>query len=153
MYDDLRHHIVVQNDNRFAWKTYDNPQNIEEYTLEELKELQQAGEFFFLIENPDFEIASEVGDVVYLCLKYQEYYGDMTDSMVGAWNYAHDIAERVGLDVEQCVVMKILRNSVKYPDYLASNGITYNEARYKSKDLWSTLGGDKTFYRWYSTNY
>lgn len=147
--NELAQHIATQNGNRREWTIHDTPTVIEAYTLEEAQELTDAISLFFLIENPDFEIASEIGDVGYLCLKYQSAFGELPESMIGAWMFAQETAELAGLDMATCIEMKIERNSIKYPDHFSSNGWGYDMAREKSKTLYKTMGGDKAFYRWY----
>lgn len=147
----LSQHIAEQNTNRREWSIHDTPAVIEAYTLEEKQELADAISLFYLIENPDFEVASEIGDVGYLCLKYQEAYGELPETMVAAWSFAQETADLVGLSVFDCIKLKVMRNSWKYSDYMMNNGYGYEEAVKLSKETWARFGGDKKFYEIYSS--
>lgn len=121
--------ILEQNRNRQTWVETDTPAAIADHIQEESTELVDAIKHFDTLPNGEYSIISEVGDILYLTLKFC---GDM------------------GIDPTQAVELKLLRNSLKYPDHFASNGWDYHKARELSKSLWEALGGDNAFYLWHS---
>lgn len=117
---DLIHH---QNEGKLNWrKNFSVPQ-----AAAMLKD--EAGELITAIENdmPAVEVTSELGDIIYL---------------------AFHICSELGIDPRDAVEMKILRNSLKYPDVLNSVG-EYEEGRQISREAWKGLGGDLLFYQMY----
>lgn len=145
----LEHQIVKQNEARREWVIHDTQETLASMIREERAELDFAIEHFDFIQNPDFEVASEVGDVGYLALKYRAEHGNLPPELQADFDFAREIAERVGLDMSECIEMKLLRNAVKYPDTFSSNGWGYQDARRHSKSLYQVFGGDKRFYQWY----
>lgn len=149
MYQELTRQILQQHDNRREWTVNDTPEHLETITLGEYQELIEAIDSFFVLENPDFEVASEVGDVGYLCLLYQEKYGEMPESMAGAWQAAQETCDTTGLQMTDCIGMKVIRNSLKHNDYAYNKGWQYNQATDFAKSFWKDMGGDKQFYKAY----
>jgi NTP pyrophosphatase (non-canonical NTP hydrolase) len=149
MSPELTRQIRLQHDNRREWATTDTPEHLEEITLAEYEELIEAVDSFFVIENPDFEVASEVGDVGYLCLLYQDQYGEMPDTMQSAWQAAVDTCDATGLQMEDCIGMKSETHSNtmttptitdgstrRLPALLNHSGQTWEEISSFTKHIW-----------------
>jgi NTP pyrophosphatase (non-canonical NTP hydrolase) len=126
--ESLQKQIARQNQNRQTWSEHDDPSSLAKQIREESDELVTSVENFDLLPNGVFEVASELGDVLYLALK---------------------MCNDLGLDPAQVVELKLMRNAAKYPDALLNNGWDYDTARVASKELWNHLGGDSAFYHWY----
>ena len=115
----LMHRVVQQTEKKTLWQEHDGPVEVAGFIVTEAEELQEANNN----DGESFEIASEVGDVLYLALK---------------------LCADLGIKPEDAVRMKILRNDLKYPTDLNSEG-DYEEQRAKSQRLWSSMGGDAAF--------
>lgn len=124
--------IAQQNESREQWVNTDTPSTLAEHIVTEANELVEAIENYDCLPDGVYGVVSEIGDVLYLALKL-----------------CHDL----GIDPTDAVELKLLRNSVKYPDYAQSNGWDYQTAATLSRALWTTLGGDKRFYEWHSQHY
>lgn len=124
--------VQSQNENRREWSSHDTPENLAEQILEESGELVDAIRNFDALPHAEYEVVSEVGDILYLALKF---------------------CVEMGIDPAQAVELKLARNSVKYPDEFHSNGWDYDKAREVSKSLWEHLGGDDAFFLWHSLLY
>lgn len=116
----LMYRVNRQSENKVLWETNDSPIAVANMIAGECKELQTA----INDDEEAFEIASEIGDVLYLTLK---------------------LCSQLGIKPEDAVNMKIIRNDLKYPNDLNSFGDTYEGAREKSKTLWEAMGGDIAF--------
>ena len=115
----LMHQVSQQTEKKTLWEEHDGPVEVAGFIVTEAEELQEA------IENDGeaFEIASEVGDVLYLALK---------------------LCADLGIKPEDAIRMKILRNDLKYPTDLNSEG-NYEQQREQSQSLWESMGGDVSF--------
>lgn len=116
-------YIAQQNENRRLWSENDTPENVAAYITEEAQELEEAIQEA-MITGDVFSVASELGDLFYLVEK---------------------LGQMLGIDPEQAAHMKVIRNSLKYPDHIMSNGRSYPEAVRTSKEVWSAMGGDSAF--------
>ena len=114
--------VAAQTEQKALWKDKDDPEKVVEMLAEETEELRQAVQES-MITGDVFNVASEIGDVLYLALKF---------------------CSLVGLSPEDVVQLKILRNDLKYPNDLNSHG-NYESQRGVSKDLWTAMGGDVAF--------
>ena len=119
---EMMHRVVAQTEQRQLWKENDTPESLVDMIAEETEELRVAIQESMLTGDV-FNVASEIGDVLYLALKF---------------------CNAVGLVPEDVVKLKILRNDLKYPNDMNSHG-DYETQRRKSKDLWTAMGGDSTF--------
>ena len=101
------------------WRENGGPYETSIYLRDEADELVKA------IEDDEeaFEVASEIGDVVYLAFK---------------------ICYDLGINPADAVQMKILRNDLKYSTDMNSHG-EYQTSRQVSKAFWGQLGGDVAF--------
>jgi NTP pyrophosphatase (non-canonical NTP hydrolase) len=97
-----------------------NPNRMMELLKQEIDELSVE----IMAENPD-KIAQELPDVVWFCLT---------------------IAEIYGIDLENALWAKALRNEAKYPEEYFQDGMSYEEAHTLCRALWSQYGNDKEFF-------
>jgi len=145
----LQHEIMLQNDSRFAWKQHDDPGNLDAFILQETEELREAVDLA-LIGAGAFELASELGDVFYLFIKRIFSSETQPDPrVIEAMLYAIEIADTAGIDINQAVAMKIMRNDMKYLHGFTNNGYTYEKSRDLSKRQWTLMGGDTAFSEMY----
>lgn len=114
--------VAEQTEQKKLWKEHDDPEQIAKMIGEEVKELQDAIQESML-SGDVFSVASEIGDVLYLALKF---------------------CHSVGLVPEDVVDLKIVRNDLKYPNDMNSYG-DYSTQRQRSKDMWTAMGGDEAF--------
>lgn len=125
---ELARKIHEQNQARQEWQQHDSPHTIATQIAEEAQELVDAVDNYDALPNGVFEIASEIGDILYLALKF---------------------CNDMGLDPEEAVKLKLMRNAIKYPDHFSSNGWEYPLSQKLSKDLYQAMGGDAAFFKWY----
>jgi NTP pyrophosphatase (non-canonical NTP hydrolase) len=121
--------IIDQNHNRKRWRENDSPETLIKQIVEEALELEKSAREFESTQNAEYHLVGEIGDVLYLTLK---------------------LCDELGIRPEDALELKLLRNSVKYPDHLQSNGWDYRKARETSQSLWQNLGGDNAFFLWHS---
>ena len=117
---ELATRISQQSEKKDRWKENDGPYEIAKMILGEAQELVEAIEK----DGEAFEVGSEIGDVFYLTLRLAEY---------------------LGINLYDVLVMKETRNDLKYPTNLNSNGRDYESSIKISKELWAALGGDEGF--------
>jgi NTP pyrophosphatase (non-canonical NTP hydrolase) len=141
--------VINQNNARETWKRNDTPQRVEQLIVEESEELKQAVELA-MIGASAFELASELGDVFYLLIK-RTFLSDepIPLSVQMAINYAKKIAKLTEIDLNKAVLMKVLRNDMKYPASLSDGKIPYKESQDISKEQWRAIGGDYKFSEMY----
>jgi len=145
----LQREILFQNEQRFSWRVNDTHDNLERFILEETAELEKAVELAMLGASA-FEVASELGDVFYLFVKILFVSNEpVSQEVQDAFNYAQEIAELGGFDPNQCALMKIVRNDMKYLHSFANNGYSYEKSRDLSKEQWKMMGGDNRFSEMY----
>ncbi len=120
----ITHKIHAQRQAREEWRV-ETPEQLSEGIIEEAKELLGA----IQLGLPAIEVVGEIGDVLWLAL---------------------GLCAEIGVDPHYAVEMKLLRNSVKYPDSFLSNGWDREKAMELSKSQYENAGGDKNFYDWYT---
>jgi NTP pyrophosphatase (non-canonical NTP hydrolase) len=120
---ELAHYIEQQNVKRQLWDSCDTPEALASMLEDESKELAQSIQEAFVTSDV-FSVASEIGDIQYLLLR---------------------LGSMLGIDPIEAGNMKLIRNSYKYPDHLASNGRDLQPARTVMKESWNGFGGDKRF--------
>lgn len=121
--EQVRLYIREQNEKRQLWEGNDDPTELAQMIQEEAVELVDSINEAMVTDNV-FEVASEIGDVMYLLLR---------------------LCDSIGIDPIQAAEMKVVRNAVKYPDHVMSNGRNYQEAKEASKRFWDSMGGDAAF--------
>lgn len=114
---------------RRQWQDHDTPEGVARMLQDEAEELVEAIVLYDVIDKGPYEVVSEVGDILYLALRF---------------------CSEMGIDPADALELKLLRNAVKYPDTFSSNGWNYNQSRDLSKSLYSHMGGDKAFFEWHS---
>ena len=119
---EMMNRVAQQTEKKELWVENDAPDLVAEMIVEEAQELVTAVQEA-LLSGDVFSVASEIGDVLYLALKF---------------------CHQLGLVPEDTVKLKLLRNDMKYPSDLNSNG-DYAEQRRQSKDMWTAMGGDESF--------
>jgi len=112
--------VAEQNKKRENWEAHDTPEIVTKFIVEEANELKEAVE----LEKTPIEIASEIGDVLYLTLR---------------------LCSQTGIDPRDAIEMKIVRNSLKYLDVLNSSG-DYQQGIKQSREIYKRMGGDEAFY-------
>lgn len=120
---ELIKYIEHQNDNRTLWVDHDSPEKLAEMIQAEAKELIDALQESF-VTGDVFSVASEIGDIRYVLDR---------------------LSLMLGIDSSQAAEMKVVRNSLKYPDHVMSNGRNFESASQVSKDAWKAMGGDYMF--------
>lgn len=118
----LKESIRKQNGNRELWKGNDTPEAIAYMIDDEASELVEAIQES-LLSGDVFSVVSEIGDLLYLLNR---------------------LCIDLGIDPDDAMKMKLLRNSLKYSDYVMSNG-DFAKATELSKNMWQMLGGDEAF--------
>lgn len=119
---EMMQRVVAQTEQKALWKDKDDPIKVADMIAEETEELRGALQESMLTGDV-FNVASEIGDILYLALKF---------------------CSLVGISPEDAVQIKILRNDLKYPNDLNSYG-DYFEQRQQSRDFWIEMGGDVAF--------
>lgn len=97
-----------------------DPKRMVELLKQEVDELEVE----ILAEKPN-KIAQELPDVVWFCLT---------------------IAEIYGIDLENALWAKSIRNQEKYPAEMFNNGMTYEEAHTLCRALWAENGNDDKYF-------
>lgn len=142
----IRRGVIAQNEPRQEWKTTETPDEIERRILLETAEMEAAVNECILGADP-YALASEIGDVFYLAIKLEEKLGrkkfphEVEDCLLRAL----EIAELGGLDVNQCVMYKLVRNDYKYPLVPASEAVQYERPNELSKKMYVSMGGEENF--------
>jgi len=145
----LQREVLFQNESRHSWRQHDTPENLEEFILQETEELREAVDLA-MIGAGAFEVASELGDVFYLFIKRVFSSNEpVPPAILAAVQYAEEIADLAGIDPNDAVLMKIIRNDMKYLHSFANNGYTYERSRNLSKRQWTAMGGDENFSEMY----
>lgn len=121
--DQLSGYISEQNKKRELWQGNDDPEDLTRMIKEEAIELEESIQKAMIDDNV-FEVASEIGDVGYLLL---------------------NLCNSLGINLAEAIEMKVVRNSLKYPDHIMSNGRDYKHATQVSKESWQRMGGDAAF--------
>jgi len=110
--------VVEQDQSIPYFKETNTPERIADMLVEEATELVSELKTAFITDDLT-QVAGELGDVIYLALK---------------------MADTLGLNADEVVQMKILRNKFKY-----ANAINGEEA----KRRWVEQGGDEIWYQLY----
>jgi len=141
---ELAQDVKRQNENRLLWKDHDSPEAIEQMFMAEVGELWEAITQSF-VDDDLTNVVMEIGDVAYLGLRHYEKYGFLTPKMLMYLGEVEDFCEEMGIDINNAVTIKLIRNSYKYADYIMSNGRPYEEATQVVKKTWKTFFGDVQF--------
>lgn len=135
--------IMRQNKQNKVWRENDTPEVVSRHLEEEYREL-----FYEIDTHPDiaFLVAGEIGDILYLAIKLEDLAGGLNRWQWEMVNDALEICELTGLEPVHCVLMKVMRNDLKYVAVIQNNGFNFQEARTLSKTMWKNgFGGDEWF--------
>lgn len=116
--------VESQHEARKLWKD-ETPSLISSMILQEAQELEESTK-----TGEKIDIASEIGDVLFLTFR---------------------LCQTTGINPEDALYMKIIRNSLKYPDAVMQGDIPREKAMEIMKYAWSQWGGDKKFYEFYES--
>lgn len=139
---DVQKQVYRQLDNNAVWRNHDTRRSVKERAIDEFYELLEEIE---LDRNIAFLVASEVGDILYLGLKYYQMGGEPDSDLDYAVEFALEVCELTGLDPNHCVLMKCLRNDYKYVPLIQNNGFSPAEASLLSKQMYAEIMGDAAF--------
>lgn len=140
--------IAAQQQNRKPWTEIETVESTESMIVEEWQELTDLIKAINVTPLADFELASEIGDIVYLSLKLIGINQNATPTAVAAWSVAVRTAAAVNMCPLQAATMKVIRNAIKYNDF-ATGFNDQSKSRSYAKQFYSDLGGDKAFYTAY----
>ncbi len=119
---EMMERVHQQTEKKTDWVENNSPEGIAKMIVAEAHELEEAVGMAEIGDSA-FEVVSEIGDILYLVLRF---------------------CHSMGILPEDAVQMKILRNDLKYPDDLNSQG-NYGEDRMLSVAFWKAMGGDYQF--------
>lgn len=122
----LRQLVDKQQEARNQWQE-GSPADVTRMLHEEVGELAHAIDNYDLLENGVFEVASELGDIMYLVMR---------------------LHSMTGLDPEKTLEMKIMRNSLKHGEFFYNSFEQPDAYRY-ARNMWKMMGGDALFYQAY----
>ena len=98
-------------------------------------------------------LAFEIGDIfvvknrVYELAKKQNR--ERPEEVQGVIEYAIDLCQRTGLNPDDCLRAKLIRNAYKYQLYHSNEPWSYQEAKGVMVKMWELLGGDEKFSEMY----
>lgn len=140
--------VLRQNEERKLWREGDTDEFIERYFFQEYAELLEAIEHDL---NIAYLVASEIGDILFLGIKYEVLVGEgnLKPEMRVCINHALEICALTGLDPVDCLVMKTIRNELKYFAPLVNNGFGKKEATALCKRSFKFMMGEEHFSQWY----
>lgn len=116
--------VDTQHEARQVWKD-ETASQITGMLHDEVKELVEAEK-----TGEKLEISSEIGDVLFLTFR---------------------LCQKTGINPADALYMKIIRNSLKYPDSIMQGDIPREKAIEILKYAWKEWGGDKKFYDFYES--
>ncbi len=137
----MRHLIEVQNSNRKLWENHDDQESLERMILEEFGEFYAQLQECYLTDDLT-ALALEIGDVLYLCERYQGLYDNLPTNLHLLKQQVLEVCSDLELNPNDCIEAKLIRNCQKYPDHIMSNGRPYQEAVRVCKESWKAMGGD-----------
>lgn len=145
-----RSQVAKQNESRALWVHHDVFDNllilIENEKLELIEEVELS-----MIGGSATALASEIGDVMFLYSKLLSICdeSEIPEETKEAVRFCCDIADQAGIDINQAVMMKVVRNDIKYLHSFANNGYDYMTCIQFSKLQYKLMGGDYNFSRMY----
>lgn len=116
--------VESQHEARKVWKD-ETPRLITSMIKQETEELVEAVDI-----GTKTDVASEIGDILFLTFR---------------------LCQTVDINPEDALYMKIIRNSMKYPDAVMQGDIPREKAMEILKYAWKEWGGDKKFYEFYES--
>lgn len=134
-------YIHQQNENRLLWKDHDTPEQLRQMIFAEKIEWDVQYRECFVTDDLT-ALVLEGGDVLYLCARYRNKYGDLPSDTYAIEQTVIEQLRELGIDPDDAVDAKIIRNAQKYPDHIMSNGRHYEAAIAVCKQMWKAMGGD-----------
>jgi NTP pyrophosphatase (non-canonical NTP hydrolase) len=116
--------VDKQHEARQVWKE-ETPEIITGMIKDEVIELDES-----IKTGEKIEVASEIGDVLFLTFR---------------------LCQKMGINPADALYMKVVRNSLKYPDAVMQGDIPRDKAIEILKYAWKEWGGDKKFYNFYES--
>lgn len=136
--------VLLQHEHRRNWQENDNVVVVDEMLFHELQELDEAVTKAYIGDGA-FEVASEIGDLGYLYVRRSQFEKPITEEISIALEYAHYVCTTTGIDMNEAIMMKCIRNDQKYLHTFNNNGYDYDKAIQLSKEHWKRMGGDSAF--------
>lgn len=134
-------YVKQQNENRLLWEGSDTERHLLDMIVQEKSEFDQQLQESYITDDLTALVA-EVGDVLYICARYRMKYGDLPARAKAIEWEIIEACDNLGIDQDEAVMLKLDRNSKKYPDHSMSNGRSYEEAALLCKIAWKAQGGD-----------
>lgn len=107
----------------------------------EVKELAEAIDECQIGQSA-FALASEIGDILFLIERYEIRFAGLTPQLLDYRQQVFNLCQQVGIDPDEAVMMKVQRNSMKYPDDRLNFGDHYDDEVVNAKLIWEMIGGD-----------
>jgi NTP pyrophosphatase (non-canonical NTP hydrolase) len=120
-----------QMNNRRTWQEHDTPENLAKGVRDEAQELVDAIDQFDVLQDAEYSVVGEIGDVLLYTIK---------------------LCALMGINPMEAIKYKLERNAVKYPDHFSSNGWNREISVKMSKSFYKSIGGDHVFNLWHSEN-
>lgn len=143
--------VLLQNEQRRNWREGNTPESLAQMIVEENEEKREHLELAELGEDP-IEVASEYGDLFYLCIKYLKAEPNPSLEILGIMYQALEECSELGIDPEHVVLLKLHRNDVKYPGSMSNNEFSRDDERRFAKSMYRDMGGDALFFYAYMMN-
>jgi NTP pyrophosphatase (non-canonical NTP hydrolase) len=119
----LENLVLLQQEQKSAWNEKDTAFSVANLLEGEVQELIEAIEMAEIGAGA-YEVASELGDCMFLLIK---------------------IANLAGIDLLSALEMKAIRNSKKYDHHINNNGYSDEKAQRLSKEIWNEMDGERMF--------
>lgn len=145
------HSVTKQHEHRASWLRTDTAAVIDAMIIQEGEvELEEAIEQCMIGAPPEFLI-SEIGDTLFLTIRRLTQFPNdpLSDRAEAAISRALGLCDELGINPNHTVLMKLLRNDLKYPHSISNNGFNQQEGIALSKAIYSAMTGgqgDYTFY-------
>ena len=136
--------IVQQRVGRTTWESHNNEQNLRQMIQGEVDELKEEVQVVMIGGEPS-RVILELADVLILQTQLFDVGGTPDEETQEALDYAYDVMDTLGIDMNAPTVMKVLRNDSKYLHALTNNGIAYTPAQLFCKRFYKEAVGDYQF--------
>jgi hypothetical protein len=133
--------IYAQCEHRRLWSHQDDKWHLTDLIEMEVKELAEAIDECQIGQSA-FALASEIGDILFLIERYEIRFAGLTPQLLDYRQQVFNLCQQVGIDPDEAVMMKVQRNSMKYPDDRLNFGDHYDDEVVNAKLIWKMIGGD-----------
>ncbi len=146
----MKETVLQQNRLRTGWvKT---PEELASYFEEEYQEMLDATAEVLIGADP-LTLIQELADVYILYVQLEEMQIE-TEEQIDKTLSVLFLCDEMGIDIDEAVALKTLRNTIKYPvDLLRQEDKTKEEMIKECKSLYSAMGGDRAFYEYVTNMY